>query len=70
MVATEATNLVQLATGLVIDLGLDRPPSCFGRPSFAIMKGAAAHLGRHPGRKKLTLEEMRAALGTFYVTSL
>lgn len=56
MVNSEATNLIQLATGLVIDLGLDRRPSGLG-------SGAA-------WRKEHSLEEMRAALGAFYVTSL
>lgn len=56
MINSEATSLIQLATGLVIDLGLDRRPSDFG-------SGAA-------WRKEHSLDEMRAALGAFYVTSL
>lgn len=59
MAHTEATHLIQLAMGLVVNLGLNRWPSDFGKaPKGAWMK------------KKHSLEEMRAVLGTFYVTSL
>lgn len=67
MVTTQATTLIQLAMGLVIDLGLNRWPS---EATSVLMKNVAAHLGNGPWRKKHTLEEMRAALGAFYVTSL
>lgn len=70
MVNTEATNLIQLAMGLVIDLGLNRWPSDFGKASLLMCKDAATQIGKGPWRKKHTLEEMRAALGTFYVTSM
>lgn len=82
MLNTEATMLIQLAMGLVIDLGLNRWPSDFGKASFAMFKDAASSSyvggGSSSSNKALpkwrnkqhTLEEMRAALGTFYVTSL
>lgn len=68
---SQGTNFVQLAVALVIDLGLNRWPLDFGRPSFLMLKEVATHSGmkKHLGRKH-SLDEMRAALGTFYVTSL
>lgn len=68
---SQATNFVQLAVALVIDLGLNRWPLDFGRASFLMLKEVATHSGmnKHLDRKH-SLDEMRAALGTFYVTSL
>lgn len=62
MAHNEATSLIQLAMGLVVDLGLNRwPSSDFGAKA---PKGAGRRKNKH------SLEEMRALLGTFYVTSL
>ncbi|KUI55062.1 Transcriptional regulator WAR1 [Cytospora mali] len=68
---SQATNLIQLAVALVIDLGLNRWPLDFGRASFLMLKEAAVHNGlkKHLDRKH-SLDELRASLGTFYVTSL
>lgn len=70
MVHNEATNLIQLAMGLVTDLGLNRWPSDFGKASFAMFRDASVQPGKGPWRKKHSLGEMRAVLGMFYVTSL
>ncbi|KAK7717736.1 hypothetical protein SLS63_010691 [Diaporthe eres] len=68
---SQATNFVQLAVGLVIDLGLSRWPLDFGRASSLMLKDAAIQTGtRRYWNKDHTLDDMRAALGTFYVTSL
>ncbi|KAK2613327.1 hypothetical protein N8I77_000248 [Diaporthe amygdali] len=68
---SQATNFIQLAVALVIDLGLNRWPLDFGKASFLLIKDAASHTGiKKFWNKTHTLDEMRAALGTFYVTSL
>ncbi|KAI9723067.1 MAG: hypothetical protein M1828_004315 [Chrysothrix sp. TS-e1954] len=66
----QATNLLQLAIGLVIDLGLNRVPD---RNQATRLKLFAMRLPIH-GRSKheeksLTLEERRTLLGCFYITS-
>ena len=70
-VDSEATNFVQLAVALAIDLGLSRWPVDFGKASSLMLKDAALQTGinRYWG-KEHTLDDMRAALGTFYITSL
>lgn len=68
---SQATNFVQLAVALVIDLGLSRWPLDFGKPSSLMLRDAATQTGiRRYWNKNHTLDDMRAALGTFYVTSL
>ncbi|KAF3768090.1 hypothetical protein M406DRAFT_289423 [Cryphonectria parasitica EP155] len=60
-----------LAMSLVIDLGLNRWPMDFGKANFMMLKDAIVSTGiKGPWKKKHTVEEMRAALGTFYVMSL
>ncbi|KAK7743268.1 hypothetical protein SLS53_004353 [Cytospora paraplurivora] len=68
---SQATNFIQLAVALVIDLGLNRWPWDFGRASSLMLKDVATEVGmkKHLDGKH-SLDEMRAALGTFYVTSL
>ncbi|KAL1882941.1 hypothetical protein Daus18300_000579 [Diaporthe australafricana] len=69
-VESQATNFIQLAVALVIDLGLNRWPLDFGKAAFLMLRDAAAHTGvKRFWNKDHTLDEMRAALGTFYVTS-
>lgn len=63
MPPSEATNLLQLAMGLVTQLGLDRRPSILHSSSAPAPKD-------HGAKPQHTLEEMRAVLGTFYVSSL
>ncbi|CAN8103248.1 unnamed protein product [Discula destructiva] len=72
MVDSQATNLIQLAIALVIDLGLNRWPLDYGKASLLMLKEAtsAASLRTNSWRRYHTLDEMRAALGTFYTTSL
>lgn len=80
LIESQATNLIQLAVSLVIDLGLNRWPLDFGKATFLMLKEGAVNVnsgeraamasGKTPWKKKHSLDEMRAALGTFYVTSL
>lgn len=71
MIDSQATNLIQLANALVIDLGLNRWPLDYGRANVIMLKEAAiTKNGRMQSWRKHTLDEMRAALGTFYTTSL
>lgn len=68
---SQATNFVQLAVALVIDLGLSRWPLDFGKASSLMLKDAVIQAGtKRYWHKDHTLDDMRAALGTFYVTSL
>lgn len=75
---SQATNLIQLALALVMDLGLNRWPIDYGKATFLMFREVAINSGDRaailPGsaswKKKHSLDEMRAALGTFYVTSL
>lgn len=67
---SQATNFVQLAVALVIDLGLSRWPLDFGKAS-PMLKDAVIQTGaKRYWNRDHTLDDMRAALGTFYVTSL
>lgn len=71
LIEPQATNLIQIAAALVIDLGLNRWPLDFGKARFLMLKEAAMSSGEKlPWNKQHTLDEMRACLGTFYVTSL
>lgn len=55
----------------MIDLGLSRWPLDFGKASSLMLKDAASQTGlKRYWSKEHTLDDMRAALGTFYVTSL
>lgn len=70
---SQATNFVQLAVALVIDLGLSRWPLDFNKASSLMLKDAVSQApvtSRKYWNKEHTLDDMRAALGTFYVTSL
>lgn len=68
---SQATNFVQLAVALVIDLGLSRWPLDFAKASSLMLKDAVIQAGtKRYWNKDHTLDDMRAALGTFYVTSL
>ncbi|POS68963.1 hypothetical protein DHEL01_v212643, partial [Diaporthe helianthi] len=71
-IESQATNFVQLAVALVIDLGLSRWPLDFGKASSLMLRDAATHQkgDKKSWSKHHTLDDMRAALGTFYVTSL
>lgn len=72
MVDSQATNLIQLANALVIDLGLNRWPMDYGKANFLMLKEASIAMNARTSswKRKHTLDEMRAALGTFYTTSL
>lgn len=71
MVDTQATNLIQLANALVIDLGLNRVPLDYGKANFLMLKDALKSVNAPtPWKRRHTPDEMRAALGAFYTTSL
>lgn len=72
MIDCQATNLISLANALVIDLGLNRWPLDYGKANFLMFKeGSTTPLNsRAPWKQKHTPDEMRAALGAFYTTSL
>lgn len=71
MVDTQATNLIQLANALVIDLGLNRVPLDYGKANSLMLKdGSKSVNGPTPWKRKHIPDEMRAALGAFYTTSL
>ncbi|PSR82105.1 hypothetical protein BD289DRAFT_484068 [Coniella lustricola] len=71
MVDSQATNLMQLAEALMIDLGLNRWPMDFNKANFMLIRDALVSAGnKAPVRKTHSLDEMRAALGVFYVCSL
>lgn len=68
---SQATNFVQLAVALVIDLGLSRWPLDFNKASSLMLKDAVSQTPvRKYWNREHSLDDMRAALGTFYVTSL
>lgn len=72
MLDSQATTLIQLANALVIDLGLNRWPLDYGRANFIMLREASGALNNkvEGWKKEHTHDEMRAALGTFYTTSL
>ncbi|KAJ4390949.1 hypothetical protein N0V93_004548 [Gnomoniopsis smithogilvyi] len=71
MVDSQATNLIQLANAMVIDLGLNRWPIDYGKANYLMFKeGSISPKGRTPWKRKHTPDEMRAALGAFYTASL
>lgn len=67
---SRATQLFQMSIGIVIDLGLDKPPiSVNNLAPYSLLNEA---LRRHPhlrGKSAHSKEDMRAMLGCFYVTS-
>lgn len=71
MIDSQATNLMQLAVALIIDLGLNRWPVDYSKANFMLLRDALVSAGnKTPVRKTHSLDEMRAALGVFYVCSL
>lgn len=71
MIDTQATNLIQLANALVIDLGLNRVPLDYGKANFLMLRdGSKSVNGPTPWKRKHTSDEMRAALGAFYTSTL
>ncbi|KAI6367493.1 hypothetical protein MCOR25_004910 [Pyricularia grisea] len=67
---SKATPLLQMAIGMVVDLGLNKPPlSINNLAPFSLLNEA---LRRHPhlrGKAAHSNDDMRALLGCFYVTS-
>lgn len=58
----------QLAVSIVWDLGLHMPPP--ERPATFSMDTNALGLSHGPSGKERTIEEQRAVLGTFVITSM
>ncbi|KAK5991328.1 Transcription factor himD-like protein [Cladobotryum mycophilum] len=69
-VRTEATNLIQLALALVLDLRLDRSPeSCQVAPK-SLLSEAWATINGTAKPQPHTSDEKRAVLGVYHTTSL
>ena len=67
---SKITTLMQLAIGLVVDLGLNRLPRQQNRASDALVNEPAVLLKPRNLGADHTLQEMRAGLGCFYLISL
>lgn len=65
---SNTTNLLQLAIALVIELGLSKPPRSSVPRSQPLVDTAPS--ARGIGMKPNSLEEMRALLGCFYLSSV
>ncbi|KAK7720627.1 hypothetical protein SLS57_005406 [Botryosphaeria dothidea] len=63
------TNLLQLAVGLVIDLGLKRTARAFGKERLDNAIARSAH-GQLANSELRTSDERRALLGCFYLTTI
>jgi hypothetical protein len=71
----QATNLIQLAMALVIDLKLDRPPGFIGITPRSLVSDAWTTLHKEVGNKSTmrtthTLAEKRALLGYHHISCL
>ncbi|MCJ1431004.1 hypothetical protein MMC27_000354 [Xylographa pallens] len=64
------TSVLQLATGLVSDLGLNQPAAKVDRHNFVLSAINGAAHGVPAASRQRTNEERRALLGCFYVTSV
>ncbi|KAK3688243.1 hypothetical protein B0T22DRAFT_148598 [Podospora appendiculata] len=67
-VESPATTLLQLAVGLVTDLGLSKPPKIPGHVPSHVVDEARRIMGLR-SRIPHSLEDMRAFLGCFYINS-
>ncbi|KAF2084098.1 hypothetical protein K490DRAFT_4250, partial [Saccharata proteae CBS 121410] len=65
----QTSNLLQLAVGLTIDLGLKRSARAYGQERIEIATSRAAH-GELSVCELHTSDERRALLGTFYLTTI
>ncbi|KAL1625116.1 hypothetical protein SLS56_007461 [Neofusicoccum ribis] len=65
----QTTNLLQLAVGLVIDLGLKRTARAYGMERLERGVTRSAH-GELANSELRTSDERRALLGTFYLTTI
>lgn len=62
--------MIQLCVAQVIDQDLNKFPNDIGMISYSIVKEAATAQFRDRQNKQRTLDDMRAVLGCFYVTSM
>lgn len=69
-VASQVTNLLQLAIALVMDLELNRPPRNAGFLPGNLVEEVAKARGVYRGRPPHTLADIRALLGCFYISTL
>lgn len=65
----QTTNLLQLAVGLVIDLGLKRTARAYRQERLENAIARSAH-GEHANSELRTSEQRRALLGCFYLTTM
>lgn len=63
------TNLLQLAVGLVIDLGLKKSARAYGNDRLESSIARSAH-GEESNSEICTSEQRRALLGCFYLTTM
>lgn len=65
------TPILQLAIGLVVDLGLQRAPATMRLIPTSLVNDTLATLkGKGFGQKEHSLEDMRAVLGCYYICAL
>ncbi|KAK8223547.1 hypothetical protein IWX49DRAFT_206218 [Phyllosticta citricarpa] len=65
----QMTNLLQLAVGLVIDLGLKRSARAYGNDRLELSIARSAH-GEESNSEISTSDQRRALLGCFYLTTI
>lgn len=65
----QITSLLQLAIDLVIDLDLNRPPNISDKPK-TVSEAMRFVYGHKPKPVSGSLEERRAFLGCFYISSM
>ncbi|MCJ1393791.1 hypothetical protein MMC18_006667 [Xylographa bjoerkii] len=64
------TSILQLAAGLVLDLGLNKPPATIDRHNLVLSAINGVHGLSAACHQRRTNEERRALLGCFYLTSV
>lgn len=65
------TSLIQLALGIVVDLGLTRHPQDFAMGPHPLVQEAKQMMkGTATAKTEHTLDDMRAMLGCFYESSV
>lgn len=66
----QATNILQLAVGQVIELGLHKAPALRNKVQCCLVDEATAILKGIKANATHSLEEIRAMLGCFYIASM
>ncbi len=68
-IESQATDLIQLAYALVVDLGLEKAPNVLGVARLSFISDAIRKI-KGPRREGHTLDDMRAMLGFSYLYSM